>query len=261
LCTTAHIAFAFRRRSDERAMRCLRIAASCHARDTKVLLAMPLVGFRPTKARLVMESGKDSVLVMLVTVGDDDAVDLATGGTLKDLGGVLRIRERKDNGNHASAIGSLVYVAASRDAQGAPARFQVNVAMAADKFATLLRVANAGRLPNKFFVDAGEKKGPEAKALGYRLRSGTRVKIWDNHAFRILPVTNFVMILPIEMPPAAAAADPPTAAAATSAHVAELMDDMLVFQSDTRNTMFGLVMVLGVVAIASLVISLAVFFR
>jgi hypothetical protein len=225
---------------------------------------MPLVGFRPTKARLVMENGKESVLVMLVTVDDDDAVDLATGGTLKDLSGVLRIRERKANGNHASTIGSLVYVAAAgRDAQGTPPKFQVNVAMAAEKFATLLRVASAGRLPTKFFVDAGDKSGPEAKALGYRLRSGTRVKVWDNHAFRILPVSNFVMILPIEIPPppAAAASDTPVAAAATSAQVAEIMDDMLVFQSDTRNTMFGLVMVLGVVAIASLVISLAVFFR
>ncbi len=224
---------------------------------------MPLVGFRPTKARLVMENGKDSVLVMLVAVDDDDPVDLVTGGTLKDLSGVLRIRERKANGGNG-AIGSLVYVGASgRDAQGAPAKFQVNVGMASEKFATLLRVANAGRLPTKFFVDAGEKKGPEAKALDYRLRSGTRVKVWDNHAFRILPVSNFVMILPIDIPSpqSVAAADPPVAAAATSAQVAELMDDMLVFQSDTRNTMFGLVMVLGVVAIASLVISLAVFFR
>jgi hypothetical protein len=36
---------------------------------------------------------------------------------------------------------------------------------------------------------------------------------------------------------------------------------MLVFQSDTRNTMFGLVCVLGIVALASLAIGLAVYFR
>src|ERR1700741_3151834 len=113
---------------------------------------MPLVGLRPTKARLVMENGKDSVLVMLVSVADDDAVDLATGGTLNDLGGVLRIRERKGNanGNGSGAIGSVVYVAASgRDAQATPTKFQVNVGRAAEKFAMLLRVANAGRLPTK----------------------------------------------------------------------------------------------------------------
>jgi hypothetical protein len=231
---------------------------------------MPLVGFRPTKARLVMENGKESVLVMKVVLDDDDAVELSSGGSLADLAGVLRIRERRanSNGNGDRAIGSVVYVGQSgRDSQLAPAKFQVNVTMAADKFATLLRVANAGRLPTKFFVDAGERKGPEARALGYRLRSAVRVKIWDNHAFRILPVTNFVMILPIDVPPptTTALAPPPdsasAAAPATNAQVAELMDDMLVFQSDTRNTMFGLVCVLAVVALAALVIGLAIFFR
>ena len=31
------------------------------------------------------------------------------------------------------------------------------------------------------------------------MRSGVRVKAWDNHAFRVLPVTNFVMILPMDL--------------------------------------------------------------
>ena len=166
---------------------------------------MPLVGLRPTKARLVMENGKDSVLVMRVTLDDDEQVELATGGFLKDIAGVLRIRERRDNGNHAGgpkAIGSMVLVAESgRDAQAAPAKFQVNITMASEKFATLLRVATSGRLPAKFFVDAGAREGPERKALAYRTRSALRVKVWDNHAFRVLPVSNFVMILPIEVPP------------------------------------------------------------
>ena len=228
---------------------------------------MPLVGFRPTKARLVMENGKESVLVMKVVLGDDDAVELAAGGSLGDVTGVLRIRERRGNGN--GAIGSMVFVAESgRDAQASPAKFQVNVNMAAEKFATLLRVANAGRLPTKFFVDAGERKGPDAKALGYRMRSGVRVKVWDNHAFRVLPIMNFVMILPMEVPATASAGIAPATmeagtpvALATNAQVSELMDDMLVFQSDTRNTMFGLVCVLGIVALAALAIGLAVFFR
>src|SRR5258705_13036265 len=115
---------------------------------------MPLVGFRPTKARLIIENNRDSVLVMKVVLDVDDAVELSTGGTLKDLVGVLRIRERKPNGtgNGDKTIGSMVYVAeADGDAATATAKFQVNVVMAADKFATLLRVANAGRLPTKFF--------------------------------------------------------------------------------------------------------------
>ena len=231
---------------------------------------MPLVGFRPTKARLIIENNKDSVLVMKVVLDADDAVELSTGGTLKDLVGVLRIRERKPNGagNGSKTIGAMVYVAETDgDPAAAAAKFQINVAMATDKFATLLRVANAGRLPTKFFVDAGERpvRG-EPKGLGYRMRVGERVKVWENHTHRTLPVSNFVMILPIDVPSAASSAmtvsaEVPTVAVATNAQVAELMDDMLVFQSDTRNTMFGLVCVLGVVALASLAIGLAVYFR
>ena len=73
------------------------------------------------------------------------------------------------------------------------------------------------------------------------MRSGVRVKAWDNHAFRVLPVTNFVMILPMDLrydaPTVAIIADRCLAgrAPATNAQVAELMDDMLMFQSDTRN--------------------------
>lgn len=230
---------------------------------------MPLVGFRPTIARLVIEDKKDNVLVMRVVVDAEDTVELTTGGVLEELVGVLRIRERRAgslNGEHG--IGSIVYVAETQEsAAGGPAKFQVNVTMAAEKFGTLLRVANAGRLPTKFFVDAGARpERAQTPALGYRLRGGHRIKVWDNHAHRILIVTNFVMILPIDIPPASIngavtqLALPP-GAVATNTQVAELADDMLVFQSDTRNTMFGMLCVLGLVAIAALAIGLAVFFR
>jgi hypothetical protein len=207
---------------------------------------------------------------MKVVLDAEDIVELTTGGTLRDLVGVLRIRERKASGppNGDQQIGSMVYVAEADDDSGvAAAKFQVNVSMAADKFATLLRVANAGRLPTKFFVDAGGRpaRGEEA-ALGYKMRSGERVKIWDNHAHRRLPVSNFVMILPIDVGPVSneeiAASDAvPPAAVATNAQVAELMDDMLVFQSDTRTSMFGLVCVLGIVALAALAIAVSMFYR
>ena len=224
---------------------------------------MPLIGLRPTKARLVMEENRDSVLVMKVVLDDDEAIELSTGGALNDMGGVLRIRERKSNGN--GGLGSVVFVASGGDPRTSPAKFQVNVGMSPDKFTTLLRAANAGRLPAKFIVEAGARKGADAKALDYRKRSGVRVKVWDNHAFRVLPVTNFVMILPMELSPAGTAgmvADPASPVApATNAQVAELMDDMLMFQSDTRTTMFGLVCVIGVVAVAALVIAIGVYFR
>ncbi|MCC7326705.1 MAG: hypothetical protein IT521_07870 [Burkholderiales bacterium] len=233
---------------------------------------MPLVEFRPTKARLVMESARESVLVMKVVLDSGDAVELTTGGSLESLQGVLRIRERKSNGIGngigSGVIGSVVYVAETgRDAGATSAKFQINVAMAADKFATLLRVANAGRLPTKFFVDAGGRPDDAgAKALGYRMRAGTRVKVWDNHSHRTLPVTHFVMILPIDVPapsegPLLVTESDAPVALATNAQVAELMDDMLVFQSDTRNTMFGLICVLAIVALAALALGLAIFFR
>ena len=74
---------------------------------------MPLIGLRPTKARLVMEDNRDSVLVLKVVLDDDEAIELSTGGALKDLAGVLRIRERRAAGN--GSIGSVVYVASGSD--------------------------------------------------------------------------------------------------------------------------------------------------
>jgi hypothetical protein len=228
---------------------------------------MPLVHFRPTKARLVIEDQRDSVLVMKVVLDGDDAVELATGGTLSSLPGVLRIRERREPRDDRKPIGSIVYVAEEApEGEPSAAKFQVNVAMSSEKFAVLLRAANAGRLPAKFIVDAGggDARG-ELPALGYRVRSGARMKVWDNHAHRSLPVANFVMILPIDVPSAPPGAEGAVAsapeAAATNVQVAELMDDMLVFQSDTRNAMFGLVSILAILAVAALAIGLAVFFR
>jgi len=60
---------------------------------------MPLVGFRPTKARLIIDDSNDTVLVMKVVVADSESVELASGGKLDALQGVLRIRERKEGEN------------------------------------------------------------------------------------------------------------------------------------------------------------------
>ena len=143
---------------------------------------MPLVSFKPTKARLVIEDGKDSVLVMRVAVAKGETVELSGGGKLESLSGVLRIRERKSNSSRGNgAIGSLVLIEESGRGQDyAPAKFQINLGMAAEKFETLLRVALSGRLPNKFFVDAGERvSAHETRGLTYGLRRDGRTKIWD----------------------------------------------------------------------------------
>jgi hypothetical protein len=225
---------------------------------------MPLVSFKPTKARLVIEEGKDSVLVMKVALAKGETVELATGGRLESLSGVLRIRERKTNGTRGNgAIGSLIYIEESgRGPEFAPAKFQINLGMAADKFEPLLRVALSGRLPNKFCVDAGERvSARETRGLSYGLRSDVRTKIWDTASFRTLPVTNFAMILPIEVPePREDGAPPaesyPVESMATNAQVAELVDDLLVFQSETRNMLYAMVAVVAVAVVLALVFGL-----
>jgi hypothetical protein len=234
--------------------------------------SMPLVSFRPTKARLVIEDGKDSVLVMKVAVAKGETVELAGGGRLEALSGVLRIRERKANPSRGNgAIGSLVFIDESgRGANYAPAKFQINLAMAAEKFEPLLRVALSGRLPNKFFVDAGERvSARETRGLSYGHRRDGQTKVWDTTAFRSLPVTNFAMILPIEMSEprengnggGTAAEHFPIESMATNAQVAELVDDLLVFQSETRNTLYAMVAVVGVVVVLTLVFGLVLLFR
>ncbi len=231
---------------------------------------MPLVSFSPTKARLVIENGKDSVLVMMVTVTRGETVELSSGDRLEALSGVLRIRERKTNNTKANgAIGSLKFLAETGDGPNfAPAKFQINLGMAAEKFEPLLRVALSGRLPSKFFVDAGDRVSPtETRGLSYRLRKDGRIKMWDTTSYPTLPVTNFTMILPIEVPESRDTATPmaaeafPTESMATNAQVAELVDDLLAFQGETRYTLYALIAIVGAVALLALVFGLLLLFR
>jgi len=231
---------------------------------------MPLVSLAPTKARLVIENGKDTVLVMKVVLARSDKVELSSGDRLEAMAGVLRIRERKPDGAPANgAIGALIYIAESgRGADRAPAKFQVNLGMAADKFEPLLRVALSGRLPNKMFVDAGERVTARVtRGLAHRARGGESIKYWDVDGFPTLPITNFAMILPIEIGEprengipvlSEQAPAPPTA---TQEQVAELVDDMLAFQSETRYTLYALVAIAGAVAFLALVFGLMLLFR
>ena len=246
---------------------------------------MPLVGFRPTKARLIIEDSNDIVLVMKVVVADSESVEFATGGKLDALSGVLRIRERKEgettrNGTHPA--GSLVYIEASGEGPDlVPAKYQINISMAPDKFKALLRVAVSGLLPTKFFVDAGERiSKTETRGLTYWVGAGGRTKVWDSESYRSLPISKFSMILPIELLaqrgeaprgqaalPSEAPSSPalphevPVESVATNAQVAELVDDLLVFQSETQNTLYALMWVVGIVAALALVFGIAIVYR
>ena len=245
---------------------------------------MPLVGFRPTKARLIIDDSNDTVLVMKVVVADSESVELASGGKLDALTGVLRIRERKEGENRNGGVGSLVYIEETGEGPDrVPAKYQINIAMAPDKFKALLRVAVSGLLPTKFFVDAGERiSKTETRGLTYWVGAGGRTKVWDSESHRSLPITKFSMILPIELLaqrgegvraqpalPAQEGAAPlalphetvPVESVATNAQVAELVDDLLVFQSETRNTLYALMWVVGIVAALALVFGIVIVYR
>jgi len=245
---------------------------------------MPLVGFRPTKARLIIDDSNDTVLVMRVVVADTESVELASGGKLDALTGVLRIRERKEGENRNGGVGSLVYIEETGEGPDrVPAKYQINISMAPDKFKALLRVAVNGLLPTKFFVDAGERVSKtETRGLTYWVGAGGRTKVWDSESHRSLPITKFSMILPIELlaqrgeggrPQAALPAQEgavplalphetvPAESVATNAQVAELVDDLLVFQSETRNTLYALMWVVGIVAVLALVFGIAIVYH
>jgi hypothetical protein len=231
---------------------------------------MPIVGFKPTKVRLVIEQTKESVVVMKVVASPGEAVELATGGRLEALSGVLRIREQKGDRprKDGRAIGSLVFIEASgRGEERSPAKFQIDIAMAEKKFEALLDVAISNRLPSKFFVQAGERVSTrETRGMTYVLRPKGRVKRWDNRAYRSLPVTNFSMILPIVIPDGDGERIEderplPIESVASNDQLTELADELAVFQGETKNTLTAVVSVVAVIGVLLLLINLVLLIK
>ncbi len=231
---------------------------------------MPIVSFKPIKARLVIEQGRDSVVVMKVVVAKGETVALASGGRLEGTTGSLRIRERKEERgrSESKAVGSLVYV----DAEGqgderTPPSFQINITLSAAKFDALLKVAISGRLPSKFYVHAGDRvSATETRGMGYTVRQGERVKVWDNRNYRSLPVTNFSVILPISVPEAAEARPTEEDRAlvetlTSNEQVAELADEFAVFQGETKNALTAVVSVVAVIGVLLLFINLVLIIK
>jgi len=184
--------------------------------------------------------------------------------------GSLRIRERKEERGRAEgkAVGSLVYVdAAGQGDERTPASFQINISLNAAKFDALLKVAISGRLPSKFYVHAGERvSATETRGMGYTVRSGERVKVWDNRRYRLLPVSNFSVILPISVPEAsetrASEEDRALVETLTSnEQVAELADEFAVFQGETKNALTAVVSVVAVIGVLLLFINLVLIIK
>jgi hypothetical protein len=231
---------------------------------------MPIVAFKPVKARLVIEQGRESIIVMKILVAKGETVALASGGSLEATTGSLRIRERKEERGRGEgkAVGSLVYVDAEGEGdERTPASFQINISLSAAKFDTLLKVAISGRLPSKLYVHAGDRiSAKETRGMGYTVSSGERVKVWDNRRYRSLPVTNFSVILPISVPEAAeapaSAEDRALVETLTSSEqVAELADEFAVFQGQTKNALTAVVSVVAVIGVLLLFINLVLIIK
>jgi len=224
---------------------------------------VPLVAFTPTRARLVIEPGRETILVMQVVVAKGESLDLAIGGKLESMPGSLRIRERREGRgrNENMPVGTMVYANADEEAGRSAATFQINVALSAAKFDVLLRIAISGQLPSKFFVHAGERISPrETRGIGYAMRGGARAKFWDNKGYRTLPVTNFSVILPIAVPEAEAAPFRRHRALEQSLsanhQVGELADEFAVFRGETKNTLMAVVSVVAVIGLLLIFINL-----
>jgi hypothetical protein len=208
---------------------------------------------------------------MKVTLAKGESVELATGGKLQALTGVIRVRERRTDNwqGNGKGVGTLVYVDAGRGGARESAKFQINISMSTKKFDALLKVAISGRLPSKFFVDAGEKVSrTEMRGLTYRMAPKGRTKVWDNRLFPFLPVTNFSAIIPIsvpEPPPAPAAADAdadqsPLESQASYGQMVELAEELAVFRSETNHTLMAIVWLFAALGLLALLFGLSRFF-
>jgi hypothetical protein len=205
---------------------------------------------------------------MKVALAKGERVELATGGKLQALTGVIRVRERRADkwqGN-GKGVGSLVYVDAGRGGAQESAKFQINISISTKKFDALLKAAISGRLPSKFFVDAGEKLSrTETRGMTYRMAPEGRTKVWDNKSFAFLLVTNFWAIVPIIVPepPLAPSADgdqSPVEPPASYGQVVDLAEELAVFRSETDHTLMAIVSLFAVLALLALLFNLVHFF-
>jgi hypothetical protein len=252
---------------------------------------MPLVAFRPTKARLVLEQSRENVLMLKILVATGETVSLASGGTLESLAGLMRIRERKDERGRGNdeALGSITYVDATVEGQRRKAaNFHIDIALSSTQFDALLKVAVSGRLPAKLFAQIGERvSARETKGLVYLIQGATKVKFWNNRRNPTLPVTNFSVILPIDVPElmepsesmepgeAMERMEPiepidtdlfdeehsPAESLTGTLKIAELADEFTVFRAETKNTLTAIVSVVAVIGILLLVINLVLILR
>lgn len=247
---------------------------------------MPLIRLKPHKARVVIEDGAEMILVLKVSLARGESVELASGGRLEALNGMLRIRERGGLLTRADGKvnGRLTFVPETNGSQSrAPAEFQVDVPLGPREFRVLLDLGRSGRLPHKIFMQAGERTIAGPRGVTYRASRGRTSKFWDNLAHRRVPVTNLTFVVPVDIANSSASAardarhdfdDEPDPyeddeprdrdverAFASSAQVAELADELIVFQGETRHLLTAILAVVGLTALIVVAVSVLRFLR
>lgn len=246
---------------------------------------MPLIRLKPHKARVVIEDGAEMILVLKVSLARGESVELASGGRLEGLNGMLRIRERGGLLTRADGKinGRLTFVPETAgNASRAPAEFQVDVPLGPREFRVLLDLGRSGRLPHKIFMQAGERTIAGPRGVTYRSSKGRTGKFWDNVAHRRVPVTNLTFVVPVDIANSGAPAprdsrdfdDEPDPyeddeprdtreqrSFASSAQIAELADELIVFQGETRHLLTAILAVVGLTALIVVLVSVLRFLR
>ncbi|HVE48501.1 MAG TPA: hypothetical protein VNG69_02650 [Casimicrobiaceae bacterium] len=241
---------------------------------------MPLIRLKPHKARVVIEDGAEMILVLKVSLSRGEAVELASGGRLETLNGMVRIRERGGLLTRADGKinGRLTYVPETKSgSSNAPAEFQVDVPLGPREFRVLLDLGRSGRLPHKIFMQAGERTVAGPRGVSYRASNGRTGKYWDNIGHRRVPVTNLTFVVPVDIANAGAQAprdarhdfdddiDPfekdqradegERQSFASSVQLAELADEFIVFQGETRHLLTAILAVVGLTALIVVAVS------
>lgn len=246
---------------------------------------MPLIRLKPHKARVVIEDGAEMILVLKVSLNRGESVMLASGGRMETLNGMLRIRERGGLLTRADGkvSGRMTYVPEATSAGNhAPAEFQVDIPLGPREFRVLLDLGRAGRLPHKIFMQAGERTVAGPRGVTYRSHNGRTGKFWDNVAHRRVSVTNVTFVVPVDVANAGAQPRNPRhdfddevdpyeddgrdareeqRSYASSAQVAELADELVVFQGETRHLLTAVLAVVGLTALIVVLVSVLRFLR
>jgi hypothetical protein len=243
---------------------------------------MPIIRLKPHDARLVIEDGSEMILVVEVSLHEGEHVALASGGQLESLSGTLRVHERGGllGRTDGRFVGKLSYVADTQaESSRSPGDFQIDATLGPREFRVLIDLGRADRLPHTIFVQVPDRSRGDARGLTYRSKGGRATKYWDNVSDRRLPVSNLTYLVPLSGGSLHTGARTPAAGLASgagtelrgaqagegplqpgdyasAAQLAELADELHVYQGEIRHLLTAVLVVMGLTALIVVVVSL-----